>query len=423
MSTSAPVISMSKVCHHYGVGALRRQVLFDVTCEIVPGEIVIITGPSGSGKTTVLTLAGALRSVQSGSMFVLGQELNGAGHNTLVRIRENIGFIFQHHNLLHSLTAIQNVQMSIGLDGLSLREMRSRSASMLDAVGLGDRLRCFPNELSGGERQRVAVARALVRRPKIVLADEPTAALDKKSGRDVVELLRQLARGEGCAVLLVTHDNRILDIADRIMRLEDGRLGSFDEALSPYAGHLLTVLAHVWEKDHLRLLMDRPGEGEFVEFLNTMGGEVEQLLNILNLGSRESIRMLLDNLLDIILLKIADTVGVVGAGFFDRNGQKLHIALDPPAWPKEALAARAIESGRIVNVCALDLGPGIQCVLCVPLRDRQGDVVAVAQLVNKKDGGSFTDADEWAFRDFATPLGLILEAWQRVLEMNDLPRS
>ena len=417
MNTSEPVIAMSQVCHSYGAGALRRQILFDVTCDIAPGEIVIITGPSGSGKTTVLTLAGALRSVQDGSMRVLGQELNGADHNTLVQIRENIGFIFQAHNLLGSLTAIQNVQMSIGLDGLPLAEVRARSAAMLDAVGLGDRLHHYPNQLSGGERQRVAVARALVRRPKIILADEPTAALDKQSGRDVVELLRQLARREGCTVLLVTHDSRILDIADRLMRLEDGRLGSFDQALSPYAGHLLTVLAHVWEKDHLRVLINRPGEGEFVEFLNAMGAEVEQLLNILNLGGRESIQRLLDNLLDIVLLKIAETVGAVGAAFFGANGERLRTALEPPGWPSEALVARAIESGRIVNVCALDLGPGIRSVLCIPLRDRQGDTVAVAQLINKANGGSFTDADEWAFRDFATPLGLILEAWQRVHAM------
>lgn len=408
---------MSNVCHSYGGGALRRQILFDVTCEILPGEIVIITGPSGSGKTTVLTLAGALRSVQHGSMRVLRQELNGASHDILVQIRENIGFIFQAHNLLNSLTALQNVQMSIGLDGLSVREIRARSAAMLDAVGLGDRLHHFPKQLSGGERQRVAVARALVRRPKIILADEPTAALDKQSGREVVELLRQLARREGCTVLLVTHDNRILDIADRLMRLEDGRLGSFDQTLSPYAGHLLTVLAHVGEKDHLRLLIDRPGEGEFVEFLNAMGAEVEQLLNILNLGGRESLRTLLDNLLDIVVHKIADSVGAGGAALFDKSGQRFHIALEPPGWPNDALVARAIESGGIVNVCAPDLGPGIRSVLCIPLRDRQGDTVAVAQLINKANGGAFTDADEWAFRDFATPLGLILEAWQRVHAM------
>src|SRR5689334_19322696 len=271
--SEAPVISMRSVSHFYGAGALRRQVLFDVTCDIWPGEIVIITGPSGSGKTTALTLAGALRSVQEGSMKVLGQELNGASKAALVRIRANAGFIFQQHNLLECLTARQNVQMALGLDGVSSAEARKRSAAMLAAVGLADRIDDRPSSLSGGQRQRVAIARALVRGPKIVLADEPTASLDKQSGRDVVELLRQLARREGCAVLLVTHDNRILDIADRIMALEDGRLGSFGAAMSPHAGHLLTALSRMPSRPQLDTLVGRMGDGEFLDLLRTMGAE------------------------------------------------------------------------------------------------------------------------------------------------------
>src|SRR5262245_12807782 len=405
MSTASPVISMCNVSHSYGSGSLCKQVLFDVTCDISPGEIVIITGPSGSGKTTVLTLAGALRSVQHGSMRVLGQELNGARQGALVRIRESIGFIFQTHNLLDSLTALQNVQMSIGLHDLSAREARERSSKMLEAVGLGDRLHYLPNQLSGGQRQRVAVARAVVRRPKIILADEPTASLDKQSGRDVVELLRQLARREGCAVLMVTHDNRILDIADRLMRLEDGRLSSLDSVLSPYAGHLLTILGSLQEKDQLRLVMDREGEGEFLEFIKMMGGEVEQFLNILNLGGHQSVRILLSNVLDVVLVKIAEIIGVGGAGLFHVNGDPVRIAIEPPTWPAKRHAARAAESGRIVNASS---------VLCVPVRNRQDDVIAVAQLVNKNNGTAFSDADERAFRDFSSPLGLIVECWQRV---------
>jgi putative ABC transport system ATP-binding protein len=410
-----PVISMRNVSHYYGSGALRKQVLFDVTCDILPGEIVIVTGPSGSGKTTMLTLAGALRSVEYGSMCVLGQELNGAGNDTLVDIRENIGFIFQAHNLLDSLTATQNVQISLGVGKLPPREARARSFAMLEAVGLGDRLEYLPRQLSIGQRQRVAVARAVARQPKIILADEPTASLDKQSGRDVVELLRQLARRQGCAVLLVTHDNRILDIADRIMRLEDGRLSSFAPVATPYAGHLLTVLARVGEKDHLWLLMERTNEGEFVELLNMMGGEVEQLLNILDLGSHESVQILLNNLVDTVLLKIAHTLGADGAGLYDPNGQRLRAVLESPAWCPPSLVARAIETGRIVSASGHGLEPGIHSVLCVPIRNRREEICAVAQLVNKKDGGSFTDADERAFRDFAVPLGLIVEGWQRVI--------
>jgi putative ABC transport system ATP-binding protein len=405
---------MRNVSHFYGSGALRKQVLFDVTCDIWPGEIVIMTGPSGSGKTTVLTLAGALRSVEHGSMLVLGHVLNGAGHNALVRIRESIGFVFQAHNLLESLTAAQNVQMSLGLSTVSTREARERSLAVLEAVGLADRSTYLPNQLSIGQRQRVAVARALVRQPKIILADEPTASLDRQSGRDVVELLRQLARRQGCAVLLVTHDVRILDIADRIMRLEDGRLSSFGSVASPFAGHLLTVLAQVRDKEHLWVLMEQRDEKEFVDLLKTMGGEVEQLLNILDLGGRESIRLLLDNLIDIVLLKISNIIDANAAGLFDAHGKHLRNISHYPSWPDREIAVRVSATGEVVNAFGGDLGEGVQSVLCVPIRNRMEEINAVAQFVNKKTGSPFTVADERVFRDFAAPLGFILEGWQRV---------
>jgi putative ABC transport system ATP-binding protein len=221
------VITVHNVSHHYGSGKLRKQILYDVSAEILSGEIVILTGPSGSGKTTLLTLVGALRSVEEGSLRTLNEELRGAGTETMVRVRMRIGFIFQSHNLLDSLTALQNVQTALALDvAVSKREARQRSMDVLSSVGLAEYGNAFPSQMSGGERQRVAIARALVRGPKIILADEPTAALDKKSGREVVDLLHVLAKHQGCAILLVTHDNRILDIADRILTLEDGRISS-----------------------------------------------------------------------------------------------------------------------------------------------------------------------------------------------------
>ncbi|MBD2021902.1 DevA family ABC transporter ATP-binding protein [Leptolyngbya sp. FACHB-36] len=222
-----PVIAISHVNHYFGSGRLRKQVLFDISAEIQPGEILIMTGPSGSGKTTLLTLIGALRSTQEGSMRVLGEELRDAPKNKLVQVRRSIGYIFQAHNLLNSLTARQNVQMSIELhDHLSERDRRQQAEAMLAAVGLSDWINYYPQELSGGQKQRVAIARALVGQPKIVLADEPTAALDKKSGRDVVDIMQRLAKQQGSAILLVTHDNRILDVADRLIHMEDGRLSS-----------------------------------------------------------------------------------------------------------------------------------------------------------------------------------------------------
>lgn len=235
--TIQPVIDIHNLNFFFGEGSLKKQTLFNINLVIYPGEIVIMTGPSGSGKTTLLTLIGALRSIQDGSLKVLGQELHGARKSSLVKIRRNIGYIFQAHNLLKSLTARQNVKMSIELhDYFSPEEMNQRVEKIFRAVGLSDRIDYYPENLSGGQKQRVAIARALVSQPKLVLADEPTAALDSKSGRDVVEIMQHLAQEQKCTILLVTHDNRILDIAGRIIRMEDGHLSEnavIPEPVSP----------------------------------------------------------------------------------------------------------------------------------------------------------------------------------------------
>jgi putative ABC transport system ATP-binding protein len=228
-----PVIFVHNLNHYFGQGTLRKQALFDINLEINAGEIVIMTGPSGSGKTTLLTLMGGLRSAQEGSLKILGQEICGASKQQLTRIRQQIGYIFQAHNLMSFLTAKQNVRMSLELhDEMLNQDMDGKVTAILEQVGLGNRTNYYPENLSGGQKQRVAIARALVSHPKIVLADEPTAALDKKSGRDVVEMLQRLAKEQGCTILLVTHDNRILDIADRIVYMEDGRLTNNGAAMA-----------------------------------------------------------------------------------------------------------------------------------------------------------------------------------------------
>jgi putative ABC transport system ATP-binding protein len=220
----APV-QLRDVGYSFGEGALRRQVLRDLNLTVKPGEIVLLTGPSGSGKTTLLTLIGALRAMQHGSCTVLGQELMGASEAHRVALRRRIGFIFQSHNLLGFLTARQNVAMALELDPITTEKQRLvRADEILRAVGLGEHLKSLPANLSGGERQRVAVARALVAEPGLILADEPTAALDRQSGQDVVRLMRDLARRSGMPILLVTHDPRILDIADRVVAMEDGKI-------------------------------------------------------------------------------------------------------------------------------------------------------------------------------------------------------
>ena len=223
------VIVANGLTHSYGEGELKNEILHQLDFRVLAKEVTLLVGPSGSGKSTLLTLIGALRSVETGSLHVLGRQLLGASENDLMAIRRRIGFIFQSHNLVASLTVLQNVQLLLQLAEPDPKLRQERAKAMLDAVGLSERLHHFPDELSGGQRQRVAIARALAPEPDLVLADEPTASLDSKSGQDVVELLGDLCRRRSSAVLLVTHDLRLLKDADRIWGIEDGRIHPWEE--------------------------------------------------------------------------------------------------------------------------------------------------------------------------------------------------
>jgi putative ABC transport system ATP-binding protein len=224
-SNQEPVIAARSLNFSYGAGELRKQILFDLNMQVRPGEIVLLTGPSGSGKTTLLTLIGALRSVREGELSVLGHELRDASASLRVALRRQIGFIFQAHNLLDFLSARQNVELTHQLHHqMPISEFRRRTEHLFEMVGLAERIDYPPSRLSIGQKQRVAVVRALAGHPKLVLADEPTASLDSKTGRDVVEMLSKLAREQGCPILMVTHDSRVLDIADRRVHMEDGRI-------------------------------------------------------------------------------------------------------------------------------------------------------------------------------------------------------
>jgi putative ABC transport system ATP-binding protein len=221
------VVSLRNVQHDYGAGETRSRVLFDVDLDIGRGEVVIMTGPSGSGKTTLLTLIGALRHVQEGSVRILGRELAGISEAALVSHRRDIGFIFQHHNLFSSLSALENVRLATALRPEVAAEMERRSVAILDRLGLSGRLHHRPGRLSGGQRQRVAIARALVNDPALVLADEPTAALDAESGATVLGLIHELAGGPyRSTALIVTHDQRLIERADRIVSMVGGRIVS-----------------------------------------------------------------------------------------------------------------------------------------------------------------------------------------------------
>ncbi len=223
---TARSIQISGVNYSYSQGETSKQVLFDNNLTVYPGEIVIMTGPSGSGKTTLLTLIGGLRSLQEGSLKVLGRELYGMRPHELQELRREIGFIFQAHNLFDSLTALQTLTLAMQLHSYPRQEYIDRPQRILRDLGLGDRMLYRPDNLSGGQRQRVAIGRALINHPRLILADEPTAALDKDSGKNVVSILKKRAIEEQCTVIIVTHDNRIIDFADRIINMVDGYIVS-----------------------------------------------------------------------------------------------------------------------------------------------------------------------------------------------------
>ena len=221
--TAESAICARELSYSYAPDGERRYVLRSLSLTVSAGEVVVITGPSGAGKTTLLTLCGALRSVQDGELRVLGKDLVGLNPTQRRELRGTIGFVFQTHNLIDALTAGQNVVMSL-LGRAPIDQGASRAEQALQVLGLGDRIDALPEELSGGEKQRVAVARALVRDPQLLLADEPTASLDDGSATAVKAAIKIAAQQSACAVLLVTHDARLFDIADRMLRLTDGVL-------------------------------------------------------------------------------------------------------------------------------------------------------------------------------------------------------
>ena len=437
MSAAAP-IHLEQVNHYYGSGALRRRILDDVSVTIRGGEIVIVTGPSGSGKTTLLTLIGALRSAQEGSVRVLDSELRGAASRELESVRRQIGYIFQAHNLLDALTASQNVQMALFLDPATSRaEARSRAEAMLDAVGIGERAQQYPSQLSGGQRQRVAIARALAGRPRLILADEPTASLDKQSGREVVDLMHDLAKKQGVTVLLVTHDNRILDIADRIVHLEDGRLSSFTEAVTANTRQMMEMLAKSNRKGELQRRVVELPEDRFAAMLDEVTREAEQFLRVTELSQDDAFQSMLEEVLAAFTLRFGELLQVERASLFlvdaERGELWLKVAQEEGGRPVDVRVplargiagevARTGQSLRADDAYAHPLfnpevdrqtGFRTRSVLCVPVGDRAGRVFAVAQLLNKRSGAPFDDADEDRLRAFTRSIAVVLESWERM---------
>ena len=437
MSASAP-ISVQGLNHSFGKGALRKQILFDITTEIPQGEIVIVTGPSGSGKTTMLTLVGALRSTQEGSVRVLGQELRGAKPATLEKVRKQIGFIFQQHNLLNALSAAQNVELGARVTGkISRSDLRRRSIQMLEAVGLGDRIHHNPEQLSGGQRQRVAIARALVAEPAMLLADEPTASLDKQSGREVVERMKFLAREHGTTILLVTHDNRILDIADRIVHLEDGRLSTFTDSVIANNRLMMQTLAENRRKQEIERVVEELDETGFHELLHEITEESQKFLEGTALANDMAFKSMLSRGLSAFTYKLSQLLNADRSSLFlvEGNSLLLKVARDIDVDDEiriplgSGIAGAVAQTGEVINVPdayadsrfnpAVDKQTGYRTnsILCLPVKDRQGEVFAVAQLLNRRDGRPFDQDDEKRFAGFIESIGVIFETLEGLSSM------
>ena len=221
MSNAIEVRNLVKT---YESGAAAARALDGIDLDVPPGKVMLLMGPSGSGKTTLVSIMGAILRPTSGSVKIQGEEIAGLGEKDLPRVRLNhIGFVFQGFNLFPTLTAAENVELALDLKGIRGSQAHGRAHDLLEQVGLADKARAFPSDLSGGQKQRVAIARALAGEPEIILADEPTAALDSHSGRIVMEMIRSLAHEKGRAVVIVTHDNRVLEYADQVVHIEDGR--------------------------------------------------------------------------------------------------------------------------------------------------------------------------------------------------------
>jgi putative ABC transport system ATP-binding protein len=226
-----PAIAVHQLSKTYAEGSMGTLALHAIDLDVQRGELLMLVGPSGSGKTTLLSIMGCILTASAGSVQIAGREITHLTEKQLPAIRlEHIGFVFQGFNLFPTLTAGENVELMLDLKGVAARSAKKRAAELLDQVGLQGKHQSFPSDLSGGQKQRVAIARALAGDPKIILADEPTAALDSHTGKNVMEMMSELAHARDRAVVIVTHDARVLSFADRIVKIEDGVIAGTDSA-------------------------------------------------------------------------------------------------------------------------------------------------------------------------------------------------
>lgn len=432
-----PVLAVTGLSHFYGIGALRRQILYDVTASIDPGEIVLITGPSGSGKTTFLSLAGTLRTVHHGSVRTLGKELNGASQQELIEIRKSTGFIFQNQNLLDSHTALQNVELSLGIwPEMPADEARTACHEALDAVGLGNHMHHYPQQLSGGQKQRVAIARALVRKPRIIFADEPTASLDRKSGREVVDLMQVLVHRQNCAILMVTHDHRILDIADRILSLEEGRVSSFESSLDSNSSRFLTTVSQLQRSGGLVRYVDKLSDEKFHDLVQQVSQDLQWILETIELGSREALQSLIFEILEAVAHKIKVMLKAEKASLFIVNPESSELysrSVRDIGGNISGEAEGDEPASRGGSILQLQK-PGVSSyfdfafrheedyrdgrLLCMPVLDRKKNVLAILEMIKRREDPAFSEVDEKNFADYAESLAVILETSLQIAHQN-----
>jgi putative ABC transport system ATP-binding protein len=356
--------------------------------------------------------------------------LCGAKPRTLEKVRKQIGFIFQQHNLLGALSALQNVELGARVTGkLSRSERSKRSIKMLEAVGLGDRIHHHPNQLSGGQRQRVAIARALVGEPAMLLADEPTASLDKHAGREVVERMKFLAKEHGTTILLVTHDNRILDTADRIVHLEDGRISTFTDSVIANNRHMMQMLAENRKKQPIEELVQSLDESGFNHLLGEITEESQRFLEATALANDVAFKGMLTRGLTAFTHKLSQLLNAERSSLFlvENDTLLLKVAKDLDESSEiripigSGIAGAAAQTGQIINIPdayadgrfnpEVDKKTGFltRSILSLPIMDRHGAVFAVAQLLNRRDGLPFDQNDENRFASFIESIGVIFE--------------
>ena len=425
------IIEAKAVTKDYPLGKTKVHALKGIDLTVREGGFMSVVGASGSGKTTLLNIIGCIDHATSGSVTIAGDEISEMNDRKLTELRlYKIGFIFQTFNLIPVLNIRENVEFPLLLmKKLKKAEIARRSEKLIEDVGIADFVKHRPSELSGGQRQRVAIARALVSEPAMLLADEPTASLDKQSGREVVERMKVLAKEHGTTILLVTHDNRILDIADRIVHLEDGCLSTFTDAVIANNRHMMEMLADNRQKQPVGELVDKLDEIQFRDLLQDITEESERFLETTALANNLAFKSMLEQGLFAFTRKLGVLLNAERSSLFLLEGDELLLKVSENLEEMgeiriplgSGIAGAVAQSGEAIRIDDAYADPRFnrevdkrtgfhtRSILSLPVKNLHGEVFAVAQLLNRKDGQPFDEEDEQRFAGFVRSIGVIFE--------------